>query len=158
MSAFLLSPHFTLAEATKSDTAKALKLDNTPDNATFEVILKTAAHMEVVRKLLGKRIKINSWYRSPEVNLAVGSKPSSQHTKGEAVDWVCPTAGTPAEVCKILVANKDLIKFDQLILEHTWIHISFAILSGKPRGQVLSLLKSGNYATGLTTSTGTPIN
>ena len=154
-----LSPHFTLADASKSNMAKANGIDNTPPNAVLTTLVQTAYRMESVRSLLGDfPILVNSWYRSPALNAKVGSKPTSQHTKGEAIDWVCPKLGTPAEVCKLLLAHKDVIKFDQLILEHSWIHISFAILSNKPRGQVLSLLETGGYANGLTTSKGVPIN
>lgn len=150
-----LSDHFTLEEATASETAARDGLDNQPAPEVLEVMYKTAVKMEKVRNLLGDLpIHINSFYRSPAVNEAVGSKPSSQHTKGEAVDFICPTFGTPLDICKILIANKDLIGFDQLILEHTWVHISFAILSGKPRSQVLSLLTGGKYSVGLTDKSG----
>lgn len=155
----LLSPHFTLEDATKSNMAKAHRIDNTPANEVFATLLQTAERMETVRTVLGNfPINVNSWYRCLELNKLVGSKPTSQHLKGEAVDWTCPKVGTPAQVCKLLLNYKDIINFDQLILEHSWIHISFAILSNKPRSQVLSLLSSGGYANGLTTPYGTPIN
>jgi hypothetical protein len=69
---------------------------------------------------------------------------------GEAVDFISPTYGSPLQVCKQIIGYGDIINFDQLILEHSWVHISFAISSGNPRKQVLSLLQSGGYAQGLT--------
>lgn len=153
-----LSEHFTLAEVTASDTATAQGINNTlPDQLIFTVD-KVATAMERVRAALGNNpIHINSWYRSPALNKAVGSKPSSQHIAGEAVDFICPDFGGPASICKKLIELKDLIRFDQLIMEGTWVHISFAISTGKPRNQVLSLLRNGNYAQGLTDKQGHPL-
>lgn len=153
-----LSDHFTIAEATFSDTANRNKLDNTPSNYTLQIMKQTAFCMERVRAALGNLpLHINSWYRSPEVNEAVGSKDSSQHIKGEAVDFVCPDFGTPVAIAKKLIELKDLIRFDQLIMEGTWIHISFPISTGKPRGQVLSLLRNGTYSQGITDKQGHPL-
>lgn len=151
MDVLKLSDHFSLQEAIHSDTAIAQNLDNTPSQAIIQVMMQASFRMEKIRAALNnKAITINSWYRAPEVNAAVGSKPTSQHLKGEAIDFVCPTFGAPISICKKLIELKDLIRFDQLILEHTWVHISFAISTGKPRYQVLSLLRSGGYSTGLT--------
>lgn len=152
----LLSDNFTLEEGTSSATATEHGIDNTPSIDTLEVMYKSATKLEKVRALLDKPIHVNSWYRCPELNTAVGSKNTSQHIKGEAIDFVSPAFGTPLDICNIIIANKDLIGFDQLILEHTWVHISFSILSGAPRGQVLSLLTGGKYAVGLTDADGKP--
>jgi len=153
-----LSEHFTLSEAIYSDAAIAHNLNNTPAYSNIQIMKQAAFCLERVRAALGnKPIHINSWYRSPEVNTAVGSKFTSQHIIGEAIDFICPEFGTPVAICKKLIELKDLIRFDQLILEGTWVHISFAISSGKPRNQVLSLLRSGGYATGLTDKQGHPL-
>lgn len=150
-----LSDHFSLDEAIASETASRKGIDNMPSLADKLIMQKTAVKLEKVRALLGNRsIHINSWFRCRNLNFAIGSKDSSQHIKGEAVDFICPSFGSPADICKELVAHKDLIQFDQLILEHTWVHISFAILSGKPRYEVLSLLGNGGYVIGLTDKTG----
>lgn len=147
----LLSTHFTLGEACYSRTAVDSGIDNTsPDPATITTMRQTAMEMERVRELLGFPITITSWYRSSELNRKLGSLPNSQHLIGEAVDFVCPKFGTPFEICKAIIAARKNINFDQLILEHTWVHISFAIHSGKPRGQVISLLENNRYAIGLT--------
>ena len=144
-----LSDHFTYEEATFSSTAKDRGFSNVPPDYILNTIVAAAQELEKVRMTLGVPMKINSWYRSPAVNAAVGSANTSQHLKGEAVDFVC-TALTPLQICRKLIANVAFIHYDQLILEHDWVHISFAILTGKPRHQVLSLLASKKYAVGLT--------
>lgn len=146
-----LSSHFTLEEAVASETASRQGISNRPPDDILTYMKETATHMEIVRNVLGdKSIHINSWFRCPILNGLVGSKSTSQHILGEAVDFICPAFGTPVEVCKHLIDHRDVIGFDQLILEHTWIHISFAVTSRKPRDQVLSLLSTGGYALGLT--------
>jgi hypothetical protein len=153
-----LSQHFSLAEAEHSDTAIANGITNCMPEAAILIAEKTALGMERVRAALGnKPIQINSWYRSTELNAAIGSKPTSQHILGEAVDFTCPAFGAPVSICKKLVELKDLIRYDQLIMEGTWVHISFAISTGKPRYQVLSLLRNGTYALGITDKQGHPL-
>lgn len=153
-----LTEHFFWSEVTYSQTAERLGIDNSLPADLVPAVIKTAVGMEKVRASLGnKPISISSWYRCLALNAALKSKPTSQHTKGEAVDFVCPAFGTPVEVCKSLVNYQQLIRFDQLILEHTWVHISFtSIPGGKQRGQVLSLLQDGSYTAGLTNKLGVP--
>lgn len=154
-STLMLSDHFSYAEAIISETAERKGIDNIPSAEVLETMKSTAVKMEKVRVLLmNKSIHINSWNRNITLNAEIGGVLNSQHIVGEAVDFICPTFGSPLDVCKAIIAQKELIVFDQLILEHTWVHISFAILSGKPRGQVLSLLSSGKYALGLTDKEG----
>jgi hypothetical protein len=153
-----LSEHFTLEEAVKSETAQDACIDNTPTEFIIEAMKNTASEMEKVRTLLGFPLHVNSWYRCLALNNAVGSKPTSQHIKGEAVDFICPDFGTPTEICKTLVDYSGFIGFDELILEHTWIHISFCSNPNSvPRNRVLSLLASKTYATGLTDVHGNPV-
>lgn len=153
-----LTEHFTFEEVTHSETAARRGIDNTLPAELVETVKKTAVKMEKVRALLGKPISVTSWYRSLPLNRALLSADTSQHPKGEAVDFICPTFGSPLEVCKFLLENRDLIRWDQLILEHTWVHISWnSIPSGEQRGQVLSLLETGKYALGLTDKKGNPL-
>ncbi len=158
MTPYFLSAHFSLAEATTSDTAARLGIDNShPPQEVLDVAIKTATRMEYVRMLLSSPIHINSWLRCIELNRALKSSDTSQHIKGEAVDFICPEFGSPVNVCKHLLGFKRQVDFDQLILEHTWVHISWSALpNAKQRGQVLSLLESGKYAIGLTNSKGIP--
>ena len=118
-----LSEHYTLEEATFSETALRKGIANVPDDATLARMQITAIGMERVRSLLGYRIHVNSWLRNLLVNRAVGSKDSSDHVLGYAVDFTCPDYGTPLEICKTLVASD--VNFSQVINEGRWVHIAF---------------------------------
>lgn len=128
-----LSPHFTLEEFTVSQTAARKGLNNTPSEDIVKVLTNTANQMEAVRKLLGVPIHINSGYRSPEVNKAVGGSKNSQHMTGEAVDFIAPGFGNVSAIVERIKSSG--LVFDQLIDEYgSWVHISF---SSKPRKQML---------------------
>ena len=142
-----LSEHFTLEEFTASQTAIRRGLNNQPSVAMIERLRKTAAQMEKVRALLGVPITINSAYRSPSVNRAIGGAATSQHCKGEAVDFVAPRFGTPKQICMAIMASN--IVYDQLIFEGSWVHISFA---DKPRrSNLTAVFRNGtaSYLTGI---------
>mgnify|MGYP003339111303 FL=1 len=84
----------------------------------------------------------SSGYRSLMVNQLLGSKPTSQHTKGLAADFICPSFGTPKDIIKKIVSSD--IKYDQVILEFDrWIHISFCEEGYKPRKQALIIDSKG---------------
>lgn len=119
-----LTEHFTLEELTFSPEAIRKGLDNTPNTTQLEALKLTAQSMEKVRALLGNPIRVTSGFRSPAVNVAVGGSLKSHHCFGYAVDFICPKFGTPREVCSAIM--KSDIKYDQLIYEGTWVHISFA--------------------------------
>lgn len=135
-----LTQHFSLDELTFTQHRS---LDNTPPPKIIACLQVAAGGMEHVRALLGFPIRVNSGYRSPAVNAAVGGVATSAHCTGFAVDFVCPGFGTPLDVCRQLVA--DGLKFDQLIQEGTWVHVSF---DPKMRGEVLTKTASG-YRSGL---------
>lgn len=135
-----LSPHFTLAELTLSDTAARLGLDNAPPPDVMAALARTAQGLEAVRiRLGGAPIQVLSGYRSPEVNAAVGGQRNSQHMRGEAADIVAPRFGDPMSLA---VALRDSgIEYDQLILEFgRWVHVSFA---AHPRHHVLAIDRDG---------------
>lgn len=149
-----LSENFTWDEA---EITTHREFDNTIPPELESIIRNTAYGMERIRFILKTPVIISSWYRSPEINVAVGSSKTSQHIKGEAVDFISPKFGRPVSVAKKLVDEKKYIKFDQLILEHTWLHVSFSGDPNRPqRGEVLSLLKNKKYTFGLTDSNGNP--
>lgn len=135
-----LTSNFTLEEFTFSQEAKRKGLDNTPEKGIFSKLIHTAEQMELVRKVLNDNpININSVYRSPAVNAAVGGSKNSQHMSGEAVDFTCPKFGTPEQIVKAI--KNSSIDYDQLILEFgSWVHISF---SSKNRRQTLVIDRSG---------------
>lgn len=125
-----LTNNFTLEELTKSETALRHDLDNTP---TVEVVenLKTLAEkvLQPVRNHFARGVKVNSGYRAPEVNAAVGGSKTSDHCKGMAADIEIP--GLPnAELAEWIEAN---LEYTQVILEFYtqgvpdsgWVHVSY---------------------------------
>lgn len=139
---YRLSPHFTLAEMTVSQTAARRGLDNTPPRDALLNLGYTARCMERVReKLGGVPILISSGYRSKQLNELIGGAAGSQHMAGEAVDFTAPKYGGPVEITTTL-ANSD-IEYDQLILEFgRWVHISFT-RHRTPRRQSLRIDTGG---------------
>ena len=134
-----LTEHFSYAEMTVSGWASSRGIDNTPSDKEYANLLVAAKGMENVRSILGdKPIRINSAYRNPTVNKGVGGSKTSDHMNGYAVDFVCPKFGTPFEICKEIARSG--LKFDQLIMENTWVHISF---SPKDRNQILTKTSTG---------------
>lgn len=82
-----LSPNFTLAELTRSQTAARLGLDNTPTPAVVAALAALCVHvLEPLRARVGGPLVINSGYRSPAVNKRIGGAATSQHALGEAAD------------------------------------------------------------------------
>lgn len=143
-----LSNHFSLQEATYSVVAESNKISNQPDAEQLERMKFTALKMEGVRQILGnKPIKITSWFRSAALNKLIGGAQNSQHSKGEAVDFKCLSFGNARSICKELQHHKDIIGYDQLILEPTWVHISFVL--DNPRGNDLTFISKGRYIRGI---------
>lgn len=118
-----LTTHFTLEELTASSTGERFGLDNTADTDTQRRLLCCAMGLEKVRALLGSPLFIDSGYRSPAVNKAVGGVPDSAHVQGYAADFKCPGYGTPLMIARA-IAGSD-IYYDQCIQEGSWVHISF---------------------------------
>ncbi len=150
-----LSQHFTTEEFTKSQTGSRLGIANTP-SAAHLANLKTlcAKVLEPVRAHYGKPVHINSGYRAPALNKAVGGASTSQHCAGEAVDIEIPGVAN-GDLAKWIAANLD---YDQLILEcyragvpdSGWVHVSYK--TGHNRKQELTATVVGGkmkYAAGL---------
>ena len=130
--------YFTIPELTASAKARALGIDNTPPPGV-KVKLSTLVNnlLDPIREKWGGPITVNSGYRCPTLNKAVGGVPTSQHLRGEAADI---TVGSPAknnQLFKMIVDGG--FDFDQLIDEsgHSWVHISYS--AGKNRHQILHL-------------------
>ena len=130
--------HFTIEEMTKSSTATAKGIDNTPSQEILAKLQKLIeAILDPLREWYGKPIRVNSGYRCEALNEAIGSKANnSQHLYGEAADI---TAGSKEENKKLFEYIKDNLPFDQLINESdfSWIHVSYR--EGRLRKQVLAL-------------------
>jgi hypothetical protein len=141
-----LSEHFTLQELTASDWASRNNVPNDPNSDITSNLIMLAEKLEEVRAVLGKPIHINSGYRSPKVNKAIGGKPTSSHQYGLAADIRCPEFGTPEQVCAAIMESG--IKFDQLILEFPtpdgggWTHLG---IGKQMRQQVLTINKFGCF-------------
>ncbi len=125
-----ISDNITYAEAIHSQTAKRKGIDNTPTAKQVEVMKLTAEKIfEPLRKFVGGPIKVNSFFRSAELNKAIGGSKTSQHCKGQAID-IDDVFGhkTNAEMYNWVKEN---LNFDQLIWEFgtdmnpNWVHISY---------------------------------
>lgn len=135
-----ISENISWNEATHSATAEKLDLDNTPNDEQVKAMKKTAEKIfQPLREWCDHPIRVNSFYRSPEVCEAIGSKPTSQHTKGQAID--IDTLGDTSN-CELFYYIKNNLDFDQLIWEHgdnenpDWIHASY-VSKKENRGIVL---------------------
>jgi hypothetical protein len=125
-----LTANFSLHELSKSETALRLGLDNTPDDeATENLRLLCEKVLQPVRDHYGKGVKVNSAYRSPESNAAVGGSKTSDHCKGMAADIEIPGVAN-ADLAQWIMDNLD---YTQLILEFYtpgipdsgWVHVSY---------------------------------
>lgn len=135
-----LSSNFTIDEFTHSQEAARAGIANDPTPEVLEQLYRTAYELELVRKALGdKPILISSGYRCLDLNRSIGSKDTSQHVLGQAVDFTCPQFGTPREIVAHLSTCG--IDYDQLICEYSrWVHISF---SDHNRRQALTIDSMG---------------
>jgi len=119
-----ISEHISYDEATLSPTAIRNGISNQPNEQELANMKLVAENcFEPLRKMWGKPIKVNSFFRSQSLNQLVGGSPLSQHTKGQAIDI---TTGTKSDNKKLFELAKTL-DFDQLINEYdfSWIHISY---------------------------------
>ena len=135
-----LSEHFSLEELTHTDHRE---YDNTPNDAELENLKRLAEFLEEVKAALGGRpVMVNSAFRCKQVNDAVGSKDSSQHRIGCAVDFRVPKL-TPDEVVRIIISAG--LPYDQVIREfNAWTHVSIPNTpDAKPRNQALIIDKQG---------------
>ena len=130
-----LSTNFTLEEL----TVTSVNADNTPNEQQIANLKRLVDNvLQPLRKMYGKPIKINSGFRSNEVNRAVGGSPTSSHCSGEAADLDCDDN-------KLLFSIiRETLPFDQVINEqnYSWIHVSFH--KGNNRNQALEM-KDGKY-------------
>ncbi len=130
-----ISKHITYEESVYSAKAASKGLTNIPnDEQLANMKLVAERCFEPVRVWYGLPIKINSFFRSKEVNTLVGGASTSQHTKGEAIDL---SAGSKENNKRLFDWMKSNLIYDQLINEYdyTWIHVSFK--KGNNRNQTL---------------------
>ena len=128
-----LSEHFTLRELTKT----SVNIENVPSEAQVENLKRVCRWLERLRKRWNDKygdgddpIIINSGFRSPEVNKAVGGVPTSNHLTGCAVDIRCIGIEQALRYAAILLDISDMSRedFDELLIEQKgrviWIHFA----------------------------------
>lgn len=117
---------FTIEELTRSATAEAKKIDNTPTReAEANIVALIDNVLDPLRRAYGNPITVTSGYRSPKLNASIGGVKTSQHQKGQAADI---TAGSPEENKKLFDLAREMnLPFCQLIDEkrYKWVHISY---------------------------------
>jgi hypothetical protein len=155
-----LSTHFHLREFTNSQTAARSGIDNQPGPVAVEALaVLCETLLEPVRRHFGRAVVVNSGFRSPALNRAIGGARGSQHVVGEAADIEIPGLAN-AELAQWIAAQ---LAFDQLILEaHVpgdpasgWVHVSIA-RGRAPRGQLLTATPKGGGRPGMLYQSGLP--
>ena len=141
----MISKHISYKEGVHSNTAIRRGIDNTPtDDQLYFMEIVAEEVFEPLREWVGGPIKINSFYRCPELNTAIGGSATSQHCKGQAMD-IDDTFGkaTNAEMYNFI---KEHLDFDQMIWEFgdddnpAWVHVSY-VSAEKNRNRCLKAYK-----------------
>ena len=143
-----VSKHISYKEATHSDYAKQYKIANKPSSEDIENMELLAEKVfEPLREWVGEPIRVNSMFRSPELNSALKGAPRSSHMKGQAFDITSMGGKTNLEMFHYIIEN---LPFDQLIWEYgaepKWLHVSY-VNEKENRGQVLVTKRAGVYHT-----------
>ena len=147
-----ISKHISYKEAVGSNYAKQKGISNKPNEEQVENMKLLAEEVfEPLREWVDAPIKVNSMFRSLELNTALKGSKTSSHMKGEAMDITRMACGK--ENCKSNLDMfhwiKDNLDFDQLIWEFgkepKWLHVSYN--KDNNRKQVLVTKKRGVYYT-----------
>ena len=141
-----ISQHLSLAEVTRSETAKRRGISNIPTAEHLENFKFLAENVfEKVRAHFGVPIHISSGYRSKELNAAIKGSLTSQHSKGQAIDIDMDGSSNGVTNADIYNYIKDNLEFDQLIWEFgtdknpDWVHVSY--VNGINRKQKLKAVR-----------------
>lgn len=140
-----LSKHLSLAEVTRSETAKRKGVSNMPTPEHLENFKLLAEKVfEPIREHFKVPIHISSGYRSKELNKAIGGSSSSEHCEGRAIDIDMDGSASGVTNKQIFNFIKENLDFNQLINEfdYSWVHVSYNP-NGKQRKQVLNAIKKG---------------
>ena len=125
-----LTKNFSLEEMVKSETALRHGMENTPGPDELNNLLNLCANvLQPIRDHYQKGVKVNSGYRSPDVNAKVGGSRTSDHCRGMAADIEIPGVAN-ADLAKWIKEN---LSYTQLILEFYtpgipdsgWVHVSY---------------------------------
>ena len=134
-----ISKYISYQEATTSQTAVRKGIKNEPgDNELLAMQLLGIRVFDVIRNHFKTPLRVSSFYRSPELNSAIGgSSRTSQHVKGQAIDIQGTGKVTNKMIFDFIKENLD---FDQLINEfnYSWVHVSY-VSKEKNRKQILKI-------------------
>ena len=152
-----LSPHFTLGEMTKSNSHP--EVYNIPSHEAIANLKRLCGWLEVLRERYNERyvvtilpprgeinteepIRINSGYRSPQLNRKIGGAANSNHLTGCAVDIKVAGMEQALRYAVILMdyADESKQEFDELLIEKNrygaiWVH--FAVRPKENRRKIL---------------------
>jgi hypothetical protein len=135
---YLLSPHFSVEEMIKSDTAAAQGIVNAPNfDVLVQMVLLANNTLEGIRALCGGNpLIISSGFRCGDLNEAVGGAENSAHLLGCAADFIVPNFGSVADIIAAIEPNLEELQIDQLINEYgSWVHVGRAAFGQTPRYQ-----------------------
>ena len=143
-----ISKHISYKEATHSDHANKYNIANKPKAQDIENMETLAKEVfEPLREWVKAPIKVNSMFRSFDLNTGIGGSATSSHMTGNAIDITSMGGKTNLEMFHYI---KDNLDFDQLIWEYgvepRWLHVSF-VNKKKNRNQVLVTQKKGIFYT-----------
>jgi hypothetical protein len=127
-----MAKYFSFDELIRSGKALSLGIDNTPGAEAAERLEVLAERLlDPVRELWGAPLTVNSGYRSPVLNAAVGGVAASQHLRGEAADITTGSRKGNKRLFEAIVSAG--LEFDQLIDEkgYSWLHISYRAESNR---------------------------
>lgn len=144
-----LSKHLSLAEVTRSETAKRKGVSNMPTPEHLENFKLLAEKIfEPIREHFKVPIHLSSGYRSKELNKAIGGSLSSEHCEGRAIDIDMDGSASGVTNKQVFDFIKENLDFNQLINEfdYSWVHVSYNP-NGKQRKQVLNAVKVGGKTT-----------
>ena len=140
-----ISNHISYTEGVRSNTATRRGIKNEPNAIQLDNMRLIANKVfEPLRSHFGEPIRINSFFRSVNLNKAIGGSRTSQHCTGEAIDMYGLNGVTNAQLFHYI---KDNLEFDQLIWEFgndknpDWVHVSFD--KNRNRKRVLKAIKGG---------------
>jgi len=143
-----ISKFISYRESVKSDYAKQKGIANKPsEDDIANMVLLAENVFEPLREWVGEPIKVNSMFRSEELNSALKGSKTSSHLKGQAVDITSLGGKSNLEMFHYI---KDNLDFDQLIwefgVEPKWLHVSY-VSEKENRKQVLVTKRKNKYFT-----------
>lgn len=134
-----ISKNFSYREFEESETAKAQGITNVISSFEIRDAIRelTNTVLQPLRDAWGLPLHVNSGYRCPKLNAAVGGAATSQHTKGEAADIHTGNHTESYRLARIAKTTPAIMReIDQMILYPTFVHFSHK-LKGRNRQQIL---------------------